>query len=58
MISNQPQPLLGMAQCAALGYGCVRANKAAALGRRVPYRREDLHAWINAQHRQGSTDCP
>ncbi len=28
------------------------------LGRRVLYRREDLHAWINAQHRQGSTDRP
>jgi excisionase family DNA binding protein len=24
------------------------------LGRRVLYRRDDLHAWIDAQHRQSS----
>jgi excisionase family DNA binding protein len=25
------------------------------LGRRVLYRRDDLHAWIDAQHRQSTT---
>ena len=25
------------------------------IGRRVLYRRDDLHAWIDVQHRQGSS---
>jgi excisionase family DNA binding protein len=28
------------------------------LGRRVVYRREDLHAWIDAQRRRIGTDRP
>ncbi len=28
------------------------------LGRRVLYRRDDLHAWINAQHGQNTADQP
>jgi excisionase family DNA binding protein len=28
------------------------------LGRRVLYRRDDLHAWIDAQHGQNTADQP
>jgi DNA-binding transcriptional MerR regulator len=28
------------------------------LGRRVLYRRDDLHTWIDAQRRQADTDRP
>jgi excisionase family DNA binding protein len=28
------------------------------LGRRILYRRDDLHTWIDAQHQQGSNGRP